>query len=172
MNREELIRKQAPLKSLYADQPTKAICEMTATGTIDFETPACHVHGVNANEGMTTAGLHPMAGGSGAESCSGDMLLQSLVACSGVTLAAVATAIQLTIKTATVRAIGVMDFRGTLGVDRETPVGLQSIRMEFLIESDAEDEQIDKLIRLVERYCVVLQTLKQSVPVASARVVR
>ena len=115
-----------------------------------------------------TAGLHPATGGSGLEACSGDMLLEALVACAGVTLKAVATAIGVELKSAHLRAEGDLDFRGTLGVDREAPVGFSDIRLTFDVVSDASQEQLDQLLKLTERYCVVLQTLRSAPPVAAA----
>ncbi len=129
---------------------------MTATGTINVETLCCEIP---SGGNPIVAGLHPAAGGSGDQACSGDMLLQSLVACSGVTFAAVATAMEIPIEAATVTATGTMDFRGTLGIERQAPVGLTEIQLHFAITSTAEDEILAKLISLTERYCVVLQTL-------------
>lgn len=129
---------------------------MHATGQVDLANVACQVAQA---EGSIVAGLHPAAGGSGEQACSGDMLLQALVACSGVTLAAVATALSIPLTSVSVAAQGEMDFRGTLGVDRSAPIGFTSIALEFEMDSPASDEQLDKLITLTERYCVVLQTL-------------
>lgn len=181
MNSDELQALQAPLKQRYRDQPEAANCELTAIGTVDFATLTCRIHASEADESQATgsvatadlpavAGLHPMAGGDGTAACSGDMLLQSLVACSGVTLAAVATAMGLNVQSAKVCAVGRMDFRGTLAVDRETPVGLTDIRLRFELTSIEEDQKLDKLIQLTERYCVVLQTLVSGVAVSSERV--
>ncbi len=169
MNAEQLKQLQAPLKAKYTASATAAIAQLHATGVIDFENLTCLVASPGAAGGEVRSGLHPMAGGDGSAACSGDMLLQSLVACSGITLAAVATAMELRINSATIAAIGTMDFRGTLGVDRATPVGLTSIELSFDVDSAEPDEKIDKLIQLTERYCVVLQTLKQGVNVSSIR---
>lgn len=181
MNSDELQALQAPLKQRYRDQPEAAICELTAVGSIDFATLTCRIHSSEADQSQAAgavakadrpavAGLHSMAGGDGVAACSGDMLLQSLVACSGVTLAAVATAMGLDVRSAKVCATGRMDFRGTLAVDRETPVGLTDIRLRFELASSEDDQKLDKLIQLTERYCVVLQTLVSGVAVCCERV--
>ncbi len=138
---------------------------MTATGKICVNSLSCEIA---SGGNPIVAGLHPAAGGSGDQACSGDMLLQSLVACSGVTFAAAATAMELQIEAASVTAAGSMDFRGTLGVDRQAPVGLTSIELHFSVQSPAEDEILDKLISLTERYCVVLQTLPGPSELSSA----
>lgn len=169
MNSAELKNVQAPLKAAYSESPVKAIAELHASGVVDFESLTCHVDSPQAQHGKTVSGLHPKAGGNGLAACSGDMLLQSLVACSGVTFAAVATAMELQIQKASVQAKGVMDFRGTLGVDRSTPIGLTSIELEFAVVSTEPTEKIDKLIQLTERYCVVLKTLSEGVTVSSRR---
>jgi len=155
---------QAPLKEQYRAEPEAAVLTLTAEGDIDDAGIACKVA---TGRALVTAGLHPATGGSGLEACSGDMLLEALVACAGVTLKAVATAIGVEVRSAHVRAEGDLDFRGTLGVDRETPVGFRDIRLTFEIASDAPQEQLDQLLKLTERYCVVLQTLR-SAPPASA----
>ncbi len=122
---------------------------------------------MDTGQALVRAGLHPASGGDGALACSGDMLLEALVACSGVTLRSVATSLEIAV-TGTVRAEGELDFRGTLGVDKEAPVGFRSIRLEFQLESDATEEQLATLLRLTERYCVVLQTLTGGVPVSTS----
>ncbi len=166
---EQLKQLQAPLKAIYADNPEAAIARLHAVGVVDLNRLACEIKTPLAVDEKVVAGLHPKAGGDGHSGCSGDMLLQALVACSGVTLAAVATAMGLDISSVHIEAFGAMDFRGTLGVDRSTPVGLTAINLNFVIESHEPDEKIDKLIQLTERYCVVLQTLAHSVPVTSQR---
>jgi uncharacterized OsmC-like protein len=150
---------QAPLKQQYRDEPGAAVLTLTAEGDIDDAGIVCKVE---TGRALVVAGLHPATGGSGLEACSGDMLLEALVACAGVTLKAVATAIGIQIASAHVRAEGDLDFRGTLGVDREAPVGFSDIRLRFDVVSDATQEQRDQLLKLTERYCVVLQTLRSS----------
>ena len=169
MNAEELKRIQQPLKQSYRDAPGEAVAQLSASGEIDLETLTCRVATPFSEANSVTSGLHPKAGGDGLVACSGDMLLQSLVACSGVTFAAVATAMGLEISRAKVSARGKMDFRGTLGIDRETPVGLTSVELSFDVQSGEPDESIAKLIELTERYCVVLQTLAQGVTVTGRR---
>jgi uncharacterized OsmC-like protein len=163
MDGESLRALQAPLKERYREQPETAIITLTAEGDIDDAGIACKVA---TGRALVTAGLHPATGGSGLEACSGDMLLEALVACAGVTLKAVATAIGVEIRAAHVRAEGDLDFRGTLGVDREAPVGFSDIRLAFEIASDAPREQLDQLLKLTERYCVVYQTLRTPPPIA------
>lgn len=158
MNREQLRALQAPLKEQYLAQPESALVTLRATGQVG-EGITCRV---DTGQAMVEAGLHPATGGNGLAACSGDMLLEALVACAGVTLRAVATAIGLDIRNGTVTAEGDLDFRGTLGVSKETPVGLQDIRLRFQLETDASQEELDTLLRLTERYCVVYQTLRQS----------
>lgn len=169
MNSAQLRELQTPLKDSYSVDPAQAIADLEASGTIDCSNLTCKVHTPAAADQSTLSGLHPKAGGSGLEACSGDMLLQSLVACSGVTFAAVSTAMELQITSAEILAKGQMDFRGTLGIDRNTPVGLTSIALGFKVESPEPSEKIDKLIQLTERYCVVLQTLSRGVEVTSHR---
>lgn len=147
---------QAPLKAKYKAEPGAAMVTMRAAGVIEGEGILCRL----AERAASSAGLHPAAGGTGAELCSGDMLLEALVGCAGVTLKAVATAMDIKIDRAVVTAEGDCDFRGTLGVDKSVPVGFQAIRLRFEITSDAPSEQIEQLIKLSERYCVVYQTLK------------
>ncbi|MDX6631599.1 MAG: hypothetical protein QOH00_3845 [Gaiellales bacterium] len=163
---EALRALQAPLKQQYREEPGTAVLTLTAEGDVDDAGIACKVA---TGRALVTAGLHPATGGSGLEACSGDMLLEALVACAGVTLKAVATAIGIDIRSARVRAEGDLDFRGTLGVDREAPVGFSAIRLAFDVETDASQEQRDQLLKLTERYCVVLQTLR-SAPAVSAAV--
>jgi len=147
---------QAPIKERYKADPKAGFITLKAKGTIDDANIACKVE---TGRALAVAGLHPATGGSGMELCSGDMLLEALVACAGVTLKAVATAIDIPLKSATVTAEGDLDFRGTLGVAKEAPVGFVEIRLAFELDTDAPPEKIDSLIRLTERYCVVLQTL-------------
>lgn len=149
---------QAPLKQAYKDDPAQAVVRMVAESTVHFDQPAARL---NTPAGSVVAGLHPAAGGDGSQACSGDMLLQALVACSGVTFSAVAIAMGIPIEATQVRATGTMDFRGTLGVDRTVPVGITELELQFEIRSSAEDAQLAKLVELTERYCVVLQTLQQ-----------
>jgi uncharacterized OsmC-like protein len=150
---------QAPLKQRYREQPAQAMLTLTAAGTIDGSSLTCRVE---TGRTLVEAGLHPATGGSGLQACSGDMLLQALVACGGVTLRAVATALGIPIHGGSVEAEGDLDFRGTLGVSKEVPVGFQRIRLRFRLETDATTEQLTKLLELTERYCVVLQTLRTS----------
>jgi uncharacterized OsmC-like protein len=156
MDGESLRARQAPLKEQYRGRPETAVITLTAEGDIDDAGIACKVQ---TGRALVTAGLHPATGGSGLEACSGDMLLEALVACAGVTLKAVATAIGIELSSARVRAEGDLDFRGTLAVSKEAPVGFRSIRLAFQLDTDASEEQVQTLIRLTERYCVVYQTL-------------
>ena len=165
MDADTLRATQAPLKEQYRDEPGSAVVTLTAEGDIDDAGIACKVA---TGRALVTAGLHPATGGSGLEACSGDMLLEALVACAGVTLKAVATAIGVELASARVRAEGDLDFRGTLGVDREAPVGFRDIRLAFEVVSAAPQEQLDQLLKLTERYCVVLQTLRSAPPVTAA----
>jgi uncharacterized OsmC-like protein len=159
---------QAPLKERYRADPASAVVTLRATGAIG-EGVTCSVE---AGQAMVRAGLHPATGGPPVNVCSGDMLLQALVACAGVTLNAVATALGFPVRDARVTAEGDIDFRGTLGVDREAPVGFRDIRLAFAVEGDLSDEQLATLVRLTERYCVVLQTIRKGPTVAvSARIV-
>lgn len=169
MNADDLKQLQSPLKKQYSDSPETALARLHATGVIELNSISCRVSSPFAENEMTVSGLHTKAGGDESLACSGDMLLQSLVACSGVTFAAVATAMNLEITSASVTATADMDFRGTLGVNRDTPVGLTSVALEFDVNSPEPDEKIDKLIQLTERYCVVLQTLASGVSVTSGR---
>ena len=161
MKSDELRALQAPIKARYKTDAGSALVTLRAKGSIDETAIACKVE---TGRALAVAGLHPAAGGSGLELCSGDMLLEALVACAGVTLKAVATAIEVTLDSATVIAEGDLDFRGTLGVEKSAPVGFQAIRLRFELMSDAPPEKLEQLIKLTERYCVVLQTL--SVPPA------
>jgi uncharacterized OsmC-like protein len=148
---------QAPIKDRYRIDPKSAVITLTARGSIENEGIACKVE---TGRAMAVAGLHPGTGGSGLELCSGDMLLEALVACAGVTLKSVATAIEIPLKTGNVIAEGDLDFRGTLGIDKETPVGFAEIRLRFDVGTDAPQEKLDLLLKLTERYCVVYQTIK------------
>ncbi|MDB4614048.1 OsmC family protein [bacterium] len=156
MKPEELKALQAPIKAKYKQQPDAAIVTMSVTGTLSADLTCT----IPTHAGSAVAGLHPAAGGDGSQACSGDMLLESLVACAGVTLQAVATAMEIPINTGTIVAEGTMDFKGTLGVSKESAIGLTNITMMFNIDSPAEDSKIAKLIELTERYCVIYQTLK------------
>jgi uncharacterized OsmC-like protein len=158
MNAEQLRLLQTPLKERYREQPQAALITLKAQGRLD-EGISCKV---DTGKALVEAGLHPATGGTGLQTCSGDMLLEALVACAGVTLNAVATAIGVDIRDGQVRAEGDLDFRGTLGVAKDVPVGFQRIRLYFDLDTDASDEQLATLIRLTERYCVVYQTLRQS----------
>jgi uncharacterized OsmC-like protein len=149
---------QAPLKARYRDDPTAALITLSATGDLG-EGVSCSVQ---TGRAMAEAGLHPATGGDGTQLCSGDMLLEALVACAGVTLRAVATSLGIDVRGGTVRAEGDLDFRGTLGVDRDAPVGFSDIRVTFELDTDAPDDDVATLTRLTERYCVVLQTLLNS----------
>jgi uncharacterized OsmC-like protein len=158
MKTEELRALQTPIKERYKAQPGAALITLKAQGRLG-EGVTCSVE---TGKALATAGLHPATGGDGLSACSGDMLLEALVACAGVTLNAVATAIGVVVRSGTVRAEGDLDFRGTLGVAKDAPVGFQRIRLDFDLDTDASEEQLATLIRLTERYCVVFQTLRQS----------
>jgi uncharacterized OsmC-like protein len=160
---EALRALQAPLKAKYREDQSAAIITLRATGEIDEAKIACKLE---TGRAIAEAGLHPLTGGSGAELCSGDMLLEALVACAGVTLKAVSTALNIPLRAGHVTAEGDLDFRGTLGVDKEAPVGFKAIRLIFKLDTDASEEQIAQLIKLTERYCVVFQTLRN--PAASS----
>jgi len=153
---------QAPLKERYRTEPAAATITLKAKGTIDDAGIACKVETARA---LAVAGLHPATGGSGLELCSGDMLLEALVACAGVTLKAVATAIDVPLKSGTVSAEGDLDFRGTLGVSKDAPVGFAHIRLRFDLDTNAPQEKLDQLLKLTERYCVVYQTIRNGPPV-------
>ena len=166
MDGEELRALQAPFKAKYKSDAAAALVTLKAKGSIDDTAIACKVE---TGRAWAMAGLHPATGGSGMELCSGDMLLEALVGCAGVTLKAVATAIDVPLKSATVTAEGDLDFRGTLGVEKSAPVGFQAIRLRFDLDTDAPQDKIDQLLKLTERYCVVWQTLSNK-PVMSVRV--
>ncbi len=155
MKAQELKSLQAPIKQRYRDEPKAASITLRAKGKIG-EGVTCNVQ---TGKALVEAGLHPATGGTGLSACSGDMLLESLVACAGVTLRAVAAALDIPLRDATVRAEGDLDFRGTLAVSKEVPVGFQQIRLHFDLDTDATEEQLASLLRLTERYCVVYQTL-------------
>lgn len=165
MNADELRALQAPVKQRYRDDPATALVTLSASGTLDTTAISCRVE---TGRAVVQAGLHPATGGSGLEVCSGDMLLEALVACAGVTLRAVATAIDVPIRAGTLRAEGDLDFRGTLGVAKDVPVGFREIRLSIALDTDAGPEQLEQLLSLTERYCVVLQTLRHP-PVVSLR---
>jgi uncharacterized OsmC-like protein len=149
---------QAPIKERYKTAPDTALITLKAKGTLDDQNIACKVE---TGRALAVAGLHPATGGSGLELCSGDMLLEALVACAGVTIKAVSTAIGVPLKSGTVSAEGDLDFRGTLGVAKDAPVGFREIRLRFDVETDAPQEQLDQLLKLTERYCVVYQTISK-----------
>lgn len=161
MTTDELRAVQAPLKDSYRTNPDSALVTLRAEGKVG-EGITCRV---DTGKAMVEAGLHPATGGDGLAACSGDMLLEALVACAGVTLGAVATALGITLCDGAITAEGDLDFRGTLGVDREAPVGFRAIRLRFVFDTDADAEQIATLLRLTERYCVVYQTLRSGVEV-------
>ena len=156
MDGDTLRSLQAPIKNKYKEDPAAAVITLKASGELDDQHIACKVE---TGRALAIAGLHPATGGSGAELCSGDMLLEALVACAGVTLKAVATALGLHLRKGVVNAEGDLDFRGTLGVDREAPVGFREVRLTFDVDTDATQEQLDTLLKLTERYCVVFQTI-------------
>jgi uncharacterized OsmC-like protein len=162
MNSDELRSLQAPLKKLYQEKPETALVTLKAQGQIGVGI-SCRVE---TGKALVEAGLHPATGGDGLMLCSGDLLLEALVACAGVTVSAVATAIGVKLHEGTVRAEGDLDFRGTLGVSKEVPVGFQNIRLTFDLRTDASDEQLSTLIRLTERYCVVFQTLSHPLKIS------
>lgn len=158
MKSSELRALQAPLKEKFKANPEEAEWVLHAKGTLGSDI-SCEVE---AEAGKVEAGLHPATGGDGSQACSGDMLLQSLVACAGVTLKSVATAMEIVVKSGEIKAEGVLDFRGTLGVDRDVPVGFKEIRLNFALDVEASSAKVEKLIDLTERYCVIYQTLKSS----------
>ena len=165
MKAKDLRALQAPLKQRYQDDPSKALVTLRASGSIDASGVSCRVE---TGRALVEAGLHPATGGSGLQACSGDMLLEALAACAGVTLRAVATALEIPVQGGSVRVEGDLDFRGTLGVSKEAPVGFQSIRLQFELDSNASQDQLDTLLKLTERYCVVLQTIRASTAVTAA----
>jgi len=148
---------QAPIKERYRSDPAAALITLTASGSLESEGIACKLE---TGRALGVAGLHPGAGGSGLELCSGDMLLEALVACAGVTLKSVATAVEVPLRSGMVIAEGDLDFRGTLGIDKETPVGIKAIRLRFEVDTDAPQDKLDLLLKLTERYCVVYQSLR------------
>jgi len=158
VERETLRAIQAPLKERYQEDPAAAVVTLTASGALG-EGVSCSVQSRRA---IAEAGLHPASGGDGSQLCSGDMLLEALVACAGVTLRAVATSLGIEVAEGTVRAEGDLDFRGTLAVDRDAPVGFAAIRLSFALDTDAEPDELETLLKLTERYCVVFQTLASS----------
>ena len=165
MNADELRAVQAPLKERYRASPDAAVVTLCAHGRAG-EGVTCSVE---TGRALVVAGLHPATGGSGQAACSGDMLLEALVACAGVTLNAVATSLGIELRSASLQAEGDLDFRGTLGVSKEAPVGFQNIRLQFTLDTDATEEQLDTLLRLTERYCIVYQTLAHPPAMAVTR---
>jgi uncharacterized OsmC-like protein len=157
MDAAELRAMQAPIKERYKADATAAFITLKAKGTLDDQHIACKVE---TGRALAVAGLHPATGGSGLELCSGDMLLEALVACAGVTLKAVATALDIPLRAGRISAEGDLDFRGTLGVAKEAPVGFAQIRLRFDVETDAPQDKLDQLLKLTERYCVVYQTIR------------
>src|SRR6187455_601640 len=153
---------QAPIKERYKNDPKAAYITLKASGHLDDAKIACKVE---TGRALAVAGLHPATGGSGLELCSGDMLLEALVACAGVTLKAVSTALDIPLKSANVSAEGDLDFRGTLGVAKDAPVGFRQIRLRFDLDTDAPQDKLDQLLKLTERYCVVFQTIKNGPPI-------
>jgi uncharacterized OsmC-like protein len=164
MEADELRALQAPLKQEYRNDPGKAVVTLRASGSLGTGV-SCRV---DTGRTLVEAGLHPATGGSGLQACSGDMLLEALAACAGVTLQAVATALEIPVRGGTVEVEGDLDFRGTLGVSKEVPVGFQTIRLRLNLDSDATKEQLDTLLKLTERYCVVLQTLRTPPAITAA----
>ena len=164
MDSSQLKSLQAPLKQKYKDDPSSAVVTLRASGRLDAPGVSCRVE---TGRALVEAGLHPATGGTGLQACSGDMLLEALAACAGVTLSAVATALEIPVRGGTVEVEGDLDFRGTLGVSKEAPVGFREIRMRLNLDTDASPDQLATLHKLTERYCVVLQTLKSSPPIAS-----
>ena len=165
MNADELRALQTPLKEKYRGDAARAVITLKAQGDLGAGV-SCRV---DTGRALVEAGLHPAAGGTGLQACSGDMLLQALVACAGVTLQAVATALEIGLRNGSVRAEGDLDMRGTLGVAKDAPVGFRAIRLQFDLDTDASPEQLDTLIRLTERYCVILQTLRSAPAVEVSR---
>jgi uncharacterized OsmC-like protein len=157
MDAAELRATQAPIKERYKSDPAAAVITLKASGSIENEGIACKLE---TGRALAVAGLHPASGGSGLELCSGDMLLEALVACAGVTLKSVATAVEVPLRAGKVIAEGDLDFRGTLGVDKQAPVGFAEIRVRFEVDTDAPQDKLDLLLKLTERYCVVYQTIK------------
>ena len=166
MNFDQLKAVQAPIKDRYRTDPASAYVTIRSSGIVDVPNQHCSI---KSHAGTMRAGLHPAAGGTEADACSAELLLESLVACAGVTLSAVATNMGIEVRSCKIQAEGDMDFRGTLGVDRVAPVGLTAIRLHFQIDSSAEEAALDKLVSLTERYCVIYQTLIKGVSVAAER---
>ncbi|MDB4680277.1 MAG: OsmC family protein [Planctomycetaceae bacterium] len=164
MTPEQLREIQAPVKDLYKESPTDALVSMSVTGKLDRDTLACHL----PERTTSISSVHPAAGGKEATLCSGEILLESLAACAGVTFCSVATAMGIEFTDGTVTANGDLDFRGTLGVNRETPIGMQNLSLTFSVKSNAEEASINKLLQLTERYCVIHQTLSQTNPIHSS----
>jgi uncharacterized OsmC-like protein len=164
MDSETLRATQAPLKAKYRDDPASSVFTLEASGTLEGEGMTCKV---STARGLAEAGLHPATGGDGLSLCSGDMLLEALVACAGVTLKAVATALDIPVRSGKVHAEGDLDFRGTLAISKEVPVGFREIRLRFDLDTDATEEQLATLLKLTERYCVIYQTIKTA-PMISA----
>jgi uncharacterized OsmC-like protein len=162
MDAQALRAMQAPIKDRYKSDPQTAVITLKARGTLDDANIACKVE---TGRALAVAGLHPATGGSGLELCSGDMLLEALVACAGVTLKAVSTALDVPLRAAAVAAEGDLDFRGTLGVAKDAPVGFRAIRLAFTVDTDAPQEKLDQVLKLTERYCVVYQTIRNGPPV-------
>jgi uncharacterized OsmC-like protein len=162
MDAQALRAMQAPIKDRYKADPQAAVITLKARGTLDDANIACKVE---TGRALAVAGLHPATGGSGLELCSGDMLLEALVACAGVTLKAVSTALDVPLRAATVAAEGDLDFRGTLGVAKDAPVGFRAVRLTFTVDTDAPQEKLDQVLKLTERYCVVYQTIRNGPPV-------
>src|SRR5215469_16121117 len=162
MDAAKLRAMQAPIKERYKQDPAAAVITLKAKGSIETEGLTCKVE---TGRALAIAGLHPATGGSGLELCSGDMLLEALVACAGVTLKAVSTVLEIPLRSATVSAEGDLDFRGTLGVAKDAPVGFAQIRLRFDVSTDTPQEKLDQLLKLTERYCVVYQTIKNGPPI-------
>jgi uncharacterized OsmC-like protein len=165
MNSASLRELQAPLKERYRKDADAALVTLRAEGSLDADGIACRVE---TGRALIEAGLHPATGGNGLQACSGDMLLEALVACAGVTLRAVATALEFRLNGGSVKAEGDLDFRGTLGVDRAAPVGFGAIRLAFALDTDEPQDRVDSLLKLTERYCVVLQTLRGPPEIAAS----
>jgi uncharacterized OsmC-like protein len=162
MDAQALRAMQAPIKDRYKAEPQAAVITLKASGSLDDTNIACKVE---TGRALAVAGLHPATGGSGLELCSGDMLLEALVACAGVTLKAVSTALDVPLRAGKVSAEGDLDFRGTLGVAKDAPVGFKEIRLTFTVDTDAPQEKLDQVLKLTERYCVVYQTIRNGPPV-------
>ncbi|MDQ1712998.1 MAG: hypothetical protein QOE45_2448 [Frankiaceae bacterium] len=165
MDADTLRAVQRPLKDAYREDPATAVVTLRASGAVGAGLTCT----VDTGRAIAAAGLHPATGGDGSSLCSGDMLLEALVACAGVTLAAVATALGVELRSATVHAEGEIDFRGTLGVSRDAPVGFREVRVAFDLDTGADDATVAKLLELTERYCVVLQTVRAATPVTTSR---